>query len=265
MKIMKCHYTCNFVLYFYHFYINNNFIITCNMNTLLSLAPTQLKNFYNNFIQTKIKGKQNIILEPLQVMVQLSLLSFCPIGTKITINNNILSLQPPTIVQPINRWFNYDKKDDIYHLFQVIKRFIKWYNNSNSIISNTFYTMMVEQSKKGLDNLIKTYQNCEMLTIIPVLNMYKDLLNTYDINKVHPEEKAETIEISEINKNIDMIFFNISTIYSKEIIDVLFYMLQLLKKESDTNIIDNYIHGINIILQNINNKITTWINDNLII
>ena len=60
------------------------------MNTILNFAPTQLKNIYNNFIQSKIKGKQNIILEPLQVMVQLALLSFCPIGTKITINNNIL-------------------------------------------------------------------------------------------------------------------------------------------------------------------------------
>jgi hypothetical protein len=236
------------------------------MNTILSLAPTQLKNLYNNFIQTKIKGKQNIILEPLQVMVQLSLLSFCPIGTKITINNNILSLQPPTLVQPINRWFNYDKKDDIYHLFQVIKRFIKWYsNNSNSIINNLFYSILVEQSKKGLDNLMKTYQNCDMLTIIPVLNMYKDLLNTCDVNKIHPEEKAETIEISEINKNIDQIFFNISTIYTKETIDVVFHILQLLKKETNSNIIENYIEGLNLILLNINIKITIWINDNLII
>ena len=235
------------------------------MNTLLSLAPTQLKNLYNNFIQTKIKGKQNIILEPLQVMVQLALLSFSPIGTKITINNNILSLQPPTITQPINRWFNYDKKDDIYHLFQVIKRFIKWYDNTNHIIDNMIYNILVEQSKKGLDNLIKTYQNCDMLTIIPVLNMYKDLLNTCDVNKVHPEEKTDIIEISEINKNIDQIFFNISTIYTKEIIDVIFHILQLLKKETNLSIVENYIDGLNMILLNINNKITTWINDNLII
>jgi hypothetical protein len=128
-----------------------------------------------------------------------------------------------------------------------------------------FYNILVEQSKKGLDNLIKTYQNCEMLTIIPVLNMYKDLLNTCDVNKVHPEEKTDIIEISEINKNIDQIFFNISTIYTKEIIDVIFHILQLLKKETNLSIVENYIDGLNMILLNINNKITTWINDNLII
>jgi hypothetical protein len=95
--------------------------------------------------------------------------------------------------------------------------------------------------------------------------MYKELLNTCDINKIHLEEKAETIELSEINKNIDQIFFNISTIYTKEIIDVIFYILQLLKTETNIHIINNYIDGLNIILENINYKITLWINDNLII
>jgi hypothetical protein len=235
------------------------------MNTIINLAPLQLRNMYNNFIQGKLKGKQNIVLEPLQVMIQLSLLSFCPIGTKITIHNNILSLQPPTIIQPINRWFNYDKKDDIYHLFQVIKRFIKWHQGKTDIINNTFYLMLVDLAKKGLDNIIKTYQNCDMLTIIPVLQMYKDLLNTADVNKVHAEEKCITPELNEINNSIDQIFYNISSIYSKELLNVVFSSLELLKIETNTTTIDNYLDGINMILLNINIKITSWINENLVL
>jgi hypothetical protein len=235
------------------------------MNTIINLAPLQLRNMYNNFIQGKIKGKQNIVLEPLQVMIQLSLLSFCPIGTKITIHNNILSLQPPTIIQPINRWFNYDKKDDIYHLFQVIKRFIKWHQGKTDIINSTFYLMLVDLAKKGLDNIIKTYQNCDMLTIIPVLQMYKDLLNTADVNKVHAEEKCITPELNEINNSIDQIFYNISSIYSKELLNVVFCSLELLKIETNTTTIDNYLDGINMILLNINIKITSWINENLVL
>lgn len=235
------------------------------MNTIINLAPLQLRNMYNNFIQGKIKGKQNIVLEPLQVMIQLSLLSFCPIGTKITIHNNILSLQPPTIIQPINRWFNYDKKDDIYHLFQVIKRFIKWHQGKTDIINNTFYLMLVDLAKKGLDNLIKTYQNCDMLTIIPVLQMYKDLLNTADVNKVHAEEKCITPELNEINNSIDQIFYNVSSIYSKELLNVVFCSLELLKIETNITTIDNYLDGINMMLLNINIKITSWINKNLVL
>lgn len=235
------------------------------MNAFVNLAPMQFFNIYNNFIKSRIKSKQNIVLEPLQVMIQLSLLSFSPIGTKITIYNNILSLQPPTITQPINRWFNYDKKDDIYHLFQVIKRFIKWYYNNTSILNNTLFATLIELSKKGIDNLIKTYSNCDMLTIIPVLNMYKELLNTYDTTKEHTEEKIESQELVEINRNIDQIFFNISSIYTKELLDVIFHLFQLLQKEQDYMIIENYIDGLNLILLNINNKITNWINENLVI
>jgi hypothetical protein len=236
------------------------------MDTIIKLGPLQLRNMYNNFIQSKIKNKQNIILEPLQVMIQLSLLSFCPIGTKITIHNNILSLQPPTIVQPINRWFNYDKKDDIYHLFQVIKRFIKWHHKDNTIINSTLYNMLVDLSKKGIDNLIKTYNNCDMLTILPVLHMYKELLINHN-NKDTKDIKApiEPPDLSEITQNIEQIFCNISNIYTPELINVIYYILTLLLTETNNNIIENYIDSLNLILLNINNKITSWIIQNLVI
>lgn len=241
------------------------------MDTFIKVAPLQVCNMYNHFIQSKIKNKQNIILEPLQVMIQLSLLSFCPIGTKITIHNNILSLQPPTLIQPINRWFNYDKKDDIYHLFQVIKRFIKWYHVENTIINSTLYNMLVELGKKGLDNLIKTYNKCDMLTIIPVLHMYKELLikndvnSVHDISKLHTEDKNNNHELNEINKNMEQIFYNISSIYTVELINVIYNIFTLLLTEHDSNIIENYIDSMNLILLNINNKITNWIIQNLIV
>jgi len=198
-------------------------------------------------------------------MIQLSLLSFSPIGTKITIYNNIMALQQPSISQPINRWFNYDKKDDIYHLFQVIKRFIKWHANDTTIINNTFYNMLVDQAKEGIQNLIKTYQNCDMLTIIPVLQMYKDLLKSHDVSKIYEEEKTNTLNLNEINTSIDKIFVNISKIYNKEIIDTIYHIIILLKNETNINVIENYIDGLNLILLNINTKITNWINENLVV
>jgi len=220
------------------------------------MGSTQIRNIYNNIIQSKIKNKQNIILEPLQVMIQLSLLSFCPIGTKLTIQSNILLLQPPTIAQPINRWFNYDKKDDIYHLFQVIKRFIKWYHNNNTIVSESLYGVLISLAKSGIDNLIKTYQTTDMLTIIPVLAMYKELFSNHEY-----KETKEDIN----DKDIDKIFYNIHTIYSKEILNVIYHLLGLIQIEKSQTVIDNYIYGVNIILQDINNKITIWINEHLMV
>ena len=40
-------------------------------------------------LRTKEKERADLILEPMQVMIQLALLAHSPIGTKISVNNNI--------------------------------------------------------------------------------------------------------------------------------------------------------------------------------
>ena len=63
------------------------------------------------------REKMDMVLEPMQVMIQLSMLAHCPIGTKISVNNNILSIQPPTHTQGVWRWWNGVNKDDLYLLY----------------------------------------------------------------------------------------------------------------------------------------------------
>ena len=50
----------------------------------------KLLSFYNFFKADKKKERFDIILEPLQAITQLSLLAFCPYGSKLTISNNLL-------------------------------------------------------------------------------------------------------------------------------------------------------------------------------
>ena len=83
-----------------------------------------------NFKQQK--ERQDMILEPLQVMIQLSLVSFCPVGTKVSISNNILHIQKPTYSQGVVRWWFGDNKDDLYYLFHAIRRFYLWYKSDNN-------------------------------------------------------------------------------------------------------------------------------------
>ena len=49
-------------------------------------------------LQGHPKEKIDMILEPLQVLIQLAILSFLPIGTKMSISENILKLQQPTML-----------------------------------------------------------------------------------------------------------------------------------------------------------------------
>ena len=90
------------------------------MNSILSFNTIPIKDIYNSLIHSKPKDKADMILEPLQSMFQLALLSRTPIGTKLAIHENILYLQLPGMTQPVSRWYNADKKDwimkcDIYN------------------------------------------------------------------------------------------------------------------------------------------------------
>jgi hypothetical protein len=214
------------------------------------------------------KNKDNIhmVLEPLQAMIQLSLLSILPIGTKLAIHENILYLQNPSVLQPINRWYHVDKKDDLYFLFQVIKRYVKWYNPKSDIspISEDLYYLLIKMTIRGLDNLIKTYQTSNSTSIIQALTMYKSLLSsndTYDI-----------ILVNDDKVDIDEIFINITKQYDKNLVNVIYNIFILIndsqhpeRNRCDTDTVYNYIDGLNLIMTKNNSLIQNWIRVNLVI
>ena len=76
----------------------------------------------------KKKERFDIILEPLQAVTQLALLSFCPKGSKLTIANNLLTIQEPSWVQGMWRSYNNDTKEDLFFLFNAIVRFNRFYS-----------------------------------------------------------------------------------------------------------------------------------------
>ena len=54
-----------------------------------------LKAIYVAVMGDKNKERFEMILEPLQAIIQLALLSYCPIGSKLSISDNILCIQSP--------------------------------------------------------------------------------------------------------------------------------------------------------------------------
>ena len=198
-----------------------------------------------------------MILEPLQSMCQLAILSTKPTGSKLTISNNILSIQEPSVIQPVSRWYNSDKKDDIYFLFQVIKRFIKWYNpeNKNQIISKELYDLIIKMAQSGLDKLIQTYSGTDNNSIVQVLHMYKNILDNQNIKELDktPNEKI----------NIDEVFEKIVEIYDKKILSIMENILKLMESEENAEYISSYTNGFNQIMNKTNGQIQNWIKLNL--
>lgn len=244
-----------------------DFFISINsnlrMNTILTLSTTKLRNIYDSLsLLHKVKEKTDMILEPLQSMVQLALLSISPIGTKIAIYDNILHIQNPSVVQPIARWYYADKKDDLYFLFQVIKRFMKWYGPkaTNSPISADLYRLLVTMTIRGLDNLVVTYEKCESMALVQIIRLYQSILqNENEIAEI------ESLELNKRdNKNIDEVFENILTLYDQDTINIIHHSLLLLQNEKSDEHIKNYIDGLNLMMAKINGIIKHWIKTNLL-
>jgi hypothetical protein len=227
------------------------------MNTILyNFNPSHIKSLYNSMSFSKAKDKLDMILEPLQAMIQIALLGMCPIGTKLTIQENILYLQHPTVIQPISRWYNADKKDDLLFLFQVIRRFIKWYNPSNngnsSPISLELYQLIIRMSIRGLESLLKTYNTTDVTTVIQIVGMYKNILQTtddIDVDKIFSEKGIY----------MDEVFQNIVSIYDPTIINLISNSLVLIERETDEGEIANFIQGLNLLMSKINKQIQNWI------
>lgn len=268
---------------------------------------------YNMFSKGKRKERFEIILEPLQAMIQISFLGFYPIGSKLNIHNNLLYIQAAGWSQPLSRAYYNDSKDDLFYLFNAVVRFNKFYKNMPEIQKNSLFNLLKKLSIKGIDNLIVTYNQVDNPALLHTLRMYKMFLesdlnlnsntnsnnpssnNTNNIdensnaivqsnsnnlivnsnynsntsNNNNNDNNDLTNLINNINssfisdtKDIDDVFVNITKLYSIQDYNIIYSTLVLLEKNPQNY--NEYINGINSILNPINLKIKKWINDNIV-
>tara|TARA_Y100000816_G_scaffold209015_1_gene154819 strand:+ start:496 stop:1152 length:657 start_codon:yes stop_codon:yes gene_type:complete len=216
---------------------------------MTSLAPAA----FELILGKNTKEQSDMILEPLQVLITLAILGYCPIGTKISISQNTLYLHKPTLVQGLLRWWEGDSKDDLYYLFHAIRRFYKWYKNTD----NEIFNFILELAKNGIKNLIKTYQKADKKSILHTLSLYGNILDldTPDLFKTS-EDDQESV-------TIDKVFENVKPLYDQKLLVIVFSTLKLIKKSSNEKDIELYISGLNDILTPTNTIIRTWIQQNL--
>jgi hypothetical protein len=264
----------------------------------------KLLSFYNFFKTDKRKERFDIILEPLQAITQLALMAFCPYGSKLTISNNLLFIQSANWGQGVLRSFNNDKRDDLFYLFNSIIRFNKFYShlkgaeNSNKT-DKLLYELLIRLSKKGIDNILQTYASVDEPSLLHTLQMYKTLLDNPNLimdndnnkgqrnehqkndtqkNEHRNEQKndmarnehqkndmarIDSTTSSEVTKkNIDDVFIKIREIYTINDRNMIFNILTLIEKRPEYY--ENYIAGLNSVMEPINVQIKKWINDNIV-
>ena len=204
-----------------------------------------------DMLRTKEKERADLILEPMQVMIQLALLAHSPIGTKISVSNNILRIQPPTSMQGVVRWWNNDNKDDLYYLFHAIRRYYKWYKSQDDDV----YKYILIWAIKGIDKLSETYNKADKNNIRHTLALYKNVLDL-KADEIFKDDAESTI-------NIDSVFQEIVNIYDNKLLYVVHNSLLMMEEEQNTEHVDNYLNGLILILEPMNIKIRKWIMEKL--
>jgi hypothetical protein len=225
------------------------------------LVMNTVIHFYNLMKTEKKKERFDIILEPLQAVTQLALLSFCPKGSKLAIANNLLTIQAPTWGQGLWRSYNHDMKEDLFFLFNSIVRFNRFYSylKNESEEYCDLFELLVQLSKRGIDKLLQTYATTEQPALLHTLQLYRILLD-----KPIVLSETEQMEVNKIHgsNSIDDIFINIRSLYSAHELIVLYQSLILLEKNPERY--DVYVRGINTMLAPIYDQIQKWISDNIV-
>jgi hypothetical protein len=240
---------------------------------------TTLHLLYKTISGSKKKERFETILEPLQALIQIGFLSYYPIGTKLTIQNNILYIQAPTYSQSVTRWYNNDTQEDLFYLFNIFCRFKKFYTDEKTEYAELF-TLLIELAKNGINNLIRTYNQTEKTHVLHTLQMYKNMLDGNNHHHiVPPNSPINLTSVGESNSppsalsgssasttttisDMDDIFIKISELYSDEVFKIIHQTLIAMK--NDENNYMHYADGLNMILRPVNIRIKKWIDENIV-
>jgi len=162
-------------------------------------------NFFNN-IFTK-PNEKNSIIDPFTCMIRLAVLSYKPIGTKISVNDNKIKFCEPSIFQGPIRWSQGDNREDLHNLFNPIKKALLWYDSNSKEIKEIF-----QMSVKGLKILKKAYNSNTMIThsLEHYITYIENNINVESENESENETNKIYIELKDLwNKNEITIIYNI--------------------------------------------------------
>lgn len=179
------------------------------------------------------------LLDPLSVIIKLYVYSHIPVGAKMSINNNKISIQTSGIFQSTVRKLMGDTKNDLNIIFNPIMYACDTYLKTN--LKDKYYSLF-EKSITGLDRLQETYVGTEIVYTIGNLKTNMELFmnnDNYNIQQIISdiEEPQHKIKFE--------IYKSIAKIWTESRLNILFgHLNELEDEESDekrTSILNSLI------------------------
>ena len=172
--------------------------------------------YFLNFL-TSFRNKQdkNVIIDPISCLIKLSILRYYPIGTKISIGDNMITIIDASMLQGAYRFIKGDGREDLHNLYVPIIKSIEWFwKKEDKEIKNLF-----DFAIKGLENLKHAYpQNS---TICHTLDLYIHHLTTKQIKNFQNKE----IKFNESENNHNAIHDFVKQLWNEREIHIIIELL----------------------------------------
>lgn len=120
---------------------------------------------------------RNYLLDPLSVVVKLAILASKPIGTKVCIQNNVLSFQVPGIFQGFCRVVYQLNKTDLHYMYNPIQCACSHFFSPPLVKSHPRIRNLFIYAQRGLERLMETYRSNS--TIRHSLSYYCAIIANY--------------------------------------------------------------------------------------
>jgi hypothetical protein len=188
--------------------------------------------YFLNFL-TGFRNKQdkNIIIDPLSCLIKLSILKFCPIGTKISIGDNMITILDPGLLQGTYRFVKGDAREDLHNLYVPLIKSIEWYwhqdNEENNEIKSLF-----EFAINGLETLRASYPHNS--TITHTLDLYIHHLTTKQMKTLQNKD-------IKINETSNEIHEYLKQLWNQREIHIIIELLLEYEKNIKNNKTEKYI------------------------
>lgn len=117
----------------------------------------------------------NYVLDPLSVIIKLAIISNKPVGTKISIQNNVICFQEPGMFQGICRYILHTNKTDLQFMYNPIHLACNIYLSPEYVSKIPRIKSLFTCAQMGLQRLMETYVNCSIIHLC--LNYYYAIIN----------------------------------------------------------------------------------------
>lgn len=174
---------------------------------------------------------QRQVLDPLSVIIKLATVSYKPVGTKIVVHHNAISIQEPGPFQSVCRYVLNANKEDLHVLNWPIFQACQHYLGRDQMQRTPRIKLLFVSAQRGIHNMMLTYADSPI--VLFSLHHYWILIHMHLTQTFQPEFSHCDGMSQLYSERLLEILYNV---WSTEKIKIVLHLAEVLvKKETDVD------------------------------